>query len=143
MTVTINSERYRHIITDLFLPAIEEYDLENMWFQQVGATCHTTRANMALLQETFPGHVISGRGYINWLPTSSDLTPLDFLCSYAKDRVYADKLLTIENLIINICQVISEIPPKMCQNVVENDLKRINAYNTSHGGHLNDIKVHT
>ena len=38
----------------IFLPAIEGYVLENMWFQQDGATCHTTRANMALLQETFP-----------------------------------------------------------------------------------------
>ena len=35
-----------------FLPAVEEYNLESMWFQQDGATCHTTRANMALLQET-------------------------------------------------------------------------------------------
>ena len=35
----------------LFLPAIEEYDLENMWFQQDGAICHTTRANIALLQD--------------------------------------------------------------------------------------------
>ena len=45
----------------LFLPAIEEYDLENMWFQQDGVTCHTTRANIALLQETFPGRVIYRR----------------------------------------------------------------------------------
>ena len=37
------------------MPATEEYDLENMWFQQDSATCHTTLANMALLQETIPG----------------------------------------------------------------------------------------
>ena len=41
------------------MPAIEEYDLENMWFQKDGATCHTTRAHLALLEETFPGRVIS------------------------------------------------------------------------------------
>ena len=29
-TITVNSERYGHMITDFFLPAIEEYDLENM-----------------------------------------------------------------------------------------------------------------
>ena len=49
----------------LFLPVIEEYDLENMWFQQDVATCHTTAANMALLQETFPGLVIFRHGDIN------------------------------------------------------------------------------
>ena len=59
-------ERYGHMITYLFLPAIEEYDLENTWFQQVGAICHITRANMTLLQETFPGRVICHRGDINW-----------------------------------------------------------------------------
>ena len=65
---TVNSERYDHIITDFFLPAIEEYCLENMWFQQNGTTCHTTRANIALLQEIFPSCVISRRDDINWPP---------------------------------------------------------------------------
>ena len=63
-----------------FLPPIEEYDLENVWFQQNGATCYTTRANIALLQEKFPGRLISNRGNINWPPRSCDLTPLDFFC---------------------------------------------------------------
>ena len=49
--------------------ASEQYDLENMWFQQDGATYHTIRANMVLLQETFPGGLIS-----------CDLTPLEFFC---------------------------------------------------------------
>ena len=34
-----------------------------MWFQQDSATWHTTQANMALLQETFHGRVISCRGH--------------------------------------------------------------------------------
>ena len=42
-----------------FLPSIEEYGLDNMWYQQDGATFHTTRANIALLQEIFPGRVVS------------------------------------------------------------------------------------
>ena len=88
-TVIVNSERYGHMITDFFLPAIEEYDLENMWFQQNGATCHTTNANMALLQETFPGRVISRRGDINWPPRSCDLTPLDFFfCGATRKTVF-------------------------------------------------------
>ena len=69
-TVTVNS--------DFFVSAIEEYSLENMWFQQDGATCHPTRASMALLPETFRRRVFSRRGDINWPPRSCDLTPLDF-----------------------------------------------------------------
>ena len=48
------------MITDYPLAAIEEYDLGNIWFLQDGATCHTIQANMALLQETFPGRAIPG-----------------------------------------------------------------------------------
>ena len=45
------------------------------------------------------------------------------LWGYAKDRVYADKSLTLEHLKINIRQVIAEIPSNMCQKVIENYLK--------------------
>ena len=72
----------------LFLPAIEEYDLENLWFQQDDAKCHTTRANMALLQETFTGHIISRLGDINWPPRSCDLTPLDIFCAARRKTVF-------------------------------------------------------
>ena len=83
-----------------------------MWFQQ-------------------EGRVISCRGDINRPPRSCDLTPLDiFLCGYAKDRVYADKPSSLEHLKTNIRQVVAEIPFDMCQKVIENYLKRINACNT-------------
>ena len=89
-TVTVNSEHYSHMITN-FLPAIEEYDVENMCFQHDGGICHTARANMALLKETFSYSLISLRDDINWPPRSWDLTWLWlFLCGYAKDRFYAD-----------------------------------------------------
>ena len=67
------------MITNLFLPAIEKYYLEDMWFQEDGATRPITRANMALLQNTFIGRKISCRGDINWPPKSCGLTALDFL----------------------------------------------------------------
>ena len=52
-TGPVNSERYGHMA--FFLPffAIEKCHIENMWFQQGGATCYTTRVNLALLQEIF------------------------------------------------------------------------------------------
>ena len=93
------------------MPAIQEYDLENMWFQQHGAICHITRANMNSLQETFPGRVLSRSDDINRPPRSCDLTPLDpFLWGYKKGRVYADTPSTLEHLKSNILQVMAEIP---------------------------------
>ena len=76
-TISVNSLRYGHMITNFFSPAIEEYNLENIWFQQDGATRHTTLANVALLQEIFPGLVIFCHGDINWSPRLCDFTPLD------------------------------------------------------------------
>ena len=35
-------------------------DLEDMWFQQEGATSHSSRDTMVLLSETFPGRVNNG-----------------------------------------------------------------------------------
>ena len=71
-----------------FLPAVYKDDLKNMRFQQDGATCHITQANMAVLQETFPSHVISHRGDINWQRRSRDLTPLDFPCGDTRKTVF-------------------------------------------------------
>ena len=43
--------------------------------------------NMALLQKTFPGRVISHRSEINWPPRPCNLTPLDFLCGITRKTV--------------------------------------------------------
>ena len=95
---------------------------------------HITRANIALLQETFPGRIICRHGDVNLPPRSCDLTSLDFfLWDYNKDCVYA----AVKN---QIFQVMAEIPPNMCQKLVENYLK---GNSTLHGGHLNNLVFHT
>ena len=63
---------------------------------------------MALLQKTFPGHVISRCG-------NTKLATKTFLWAYAKDRVYADKPSKLEHLKTNIRKVMAEIPPNMCR----------------------------
>ena len=128
------------MLTDYFFTKIEDYDLDDMWFQQDGATSHVTRANRDLLQEKLPGRLISRLADVNWPPRSCDLTPLDFfLWGYAKDRVYANNPQTLDELKTNIRNVMAEIPPEMCRKVIENYLKRIKACKKSRGGHLNDI----
>ena len=111
-----------------------------MWFQQDGATCHSTRANLALLQETFPGRVISRRGDIKCPPRSYNLTPLDFFGRATRNTVFMQ--INIQLLKTNFRQIMAEIPPNMFPKVYENYLKRINLYNTSRGAHLNDVVFH-
>ena len=143
-TVTVNGERYGRMLTDFFWPQIEDMGTDDMWFQQDGGTCHTTRPNMAILRTKFEGRIISRFGDANWPSRSCDLNPLDFfLWGYAKDRVYADSPQTLEHLKDNIREVMAEIPPHMCRKVIENYLFRIKVCEEALGGHLNDVVFHT
>ena len=65
---TVNGEGYRNILTNFFFPAMEELGSEGMWFQQDGATCHTTGENFQVLQTRFPGRIISEQGTVNRPP---------------------------------------------------------------------------
>ncbi|GFX84531.1 transposable element Tc3 transposase [Trichonephila clavipes] len=90
--VTVNGDRYRAMITNFFIPVLNNHDVQELWFQQDGATCHTARATIDLLKDTFGDRLISRFGPVNWPQRSCDLTPLGyFLWGYVKSLVYADK----------------------------------------------------
>ncbi|GFW19618.1 uncharacterized protein TNCV_1605091 [Trichonephila clavipes] len=75
------------MITNFFIPELNNHDVQELWFQQDGATCHTARATIDLLKDTFGDHLISRFGPVNWPPRSCDLTPLDcFLWGYENDN---------------------------------------------------------
>ncbi|GFX63114.1 transposable element Tc3 transposase [Trichonephila clavipes] len=76
--VTVNGDRYRAMITNFFIPELNNHDAQELWFQQDGATCHTARATINLLKDTFGDRLISRFGPVNWPPRSCDLTPLDY-----------------------------------------------------------------
>ncbi|GFY01962.1 putative DD41D transposase [Trichonephila clavipes] len=99
---------------------------KELWFQQDGATCHTARATIDLLKDTFGDRLISRFGPVNWPPRSCDLTPLDyFLWGYVKSLVYADKPQTLDHLEDNIRRVIADIRPQMLEKVIENWTSRL------------------
>ncbi|GFU23985.1 hypothetical protein TNCV_3332091 [Trichonephila clavipes] len=119
--VTVNGDRYRAIITNFFIPELNNHDVQELWFQQDGATCHTARATIDLLKDTFGDRLISRFGPVNWPPRSCDLTPLDYyLWGYVKSLVYADKPQTLDHLEDNIRRVIADIRPQMLEKVIEN-----------------------
>ncbi|GFW56403.1 transposase [Trichonephila clavipes] len=76
--VTVNGDRYRAMITNFFHSELSNHDVQELWFQQDGATCHTARATIDLLKDTFGDRLISRFGPVNWPPRSCDLTPLDY-----------------------------------------------------------------
>lgn len=138
--VTVNGVRYRAMLNDYFFPIVVANNLEEFWFQQDGATCHTANETIALLQGQFGDNVISRNGPVNYPPRSCDLTPCDFfLWGYVKSKVYANHPITIADLKTNIRTVIREIPAAMCENVMVNWTERMRYCQQSRGAHLNDI----
>ncbi|GFU29218.1 hypothetical protein TNCV_278311 [Trichonephila clavipes] len=63
--VTVNGDRYRAMITKFFIPELNNHDVQELWFQQDGATCHTARATIDLLKDTFGDRLISRFGPVN------------------------------------------------------------------------------
>ncbi|GFV57814.1 uncharacterized protein TNCV_3071931 [Trichonephila clavipes] len=128
------------MITKFFIPELNNHDVQELWFQQDGATCHTARATIDLLKGTLGDRLISRFGPVNWPPRSCDLTPLDyFLWGYVKSLVYADKPQTLDHLEDNIRRVIADIRPQMLEKVIENWTSRLDYIRVSRGSPMPEI----
>ncbi|GFT76893.1 uncharacterized protein TNCV_1817861 [Trichonephila clavipes] len=103
-------------------------------------TCHTARATIDLLKDTFGDRLISRFGPVNWPTRSCDLTPLDyFLWGYVKPLVYADMPQTLDHLEDNIHRVIADIRPQMLEKVIENWTSRLDYIRASRGSPMPEI----
>ncbi|GFS72052.1 putative transposable element [Trichonephila clavipes] len=128
------------MITNFFIPELNNHDVQELWFQQDGATCHTARATIDLLKDTFGDRLISRFGPVNWPAKSCDLAPIDyFLWGYVKSLVYADKPQTLDHLEDNIRRVIADIRPQMLEKVIENWTSRLDYIRASRGSRMPEI----
>ncbi|GFY32167.1 transposable element Tc3 transposase [Trichonephila clavipes] len=128
------------MITYFLIPKLNNHDVQDLWFQQDGATCHTARATIDLLKDTFGDRPISRFGPVNWPPRSCDLTQLDyFLWGYVKSLVYADKPQTLDHLEDNICRLLPIYGHKCWKKVVENWASRLDYVRASRGSHMPEI----
>ena len=142
--VTVNGERYRAMLEDYLWPELDKLDINDMWFQQDGATSHTARVTIDLLKGKFGERLISRNGPVEWPPRSCDLTPLDFfLWGHIKSLVYANKPVTLGDLKDNLQREIANVPVEMCARVVENWVQRIDGCKRARGGHMIDIEFYS
>ena len=79
-SVTVNAERYNHMLENFFLPEMRRrnWKVARAWFQQDVATAHRARLSMNTLHAAFPGRFLSRFGDIQWPSNSPDLTAADF-----------------------------------------------------------------
>ena len=90
------------MLNELSFPKIEEDDMDDIWFQQDGATWHTLNLTIDLLRIVLENRIISRNSDVNWPPRSSDLTPLDyFLWGAIKDKcIFYIILYCVSNICI-------------------------------------------
>ena len=139
----VNQERYRQVLTKFWtalLRRVGESKRKRQWFQQDGATPHTAKQTLQWLKKRFYSRVISLKTDQPWPPHSPDLNPPDFfLWGFLKDRVYATKPRSIEELKLNITKEIKEISRDTCKRVIQNFAVRIHECGNLQGGHLEHI----
>ena len=80
------------MLNEFLFTKIEEKDIGNIWFQQDGATCHTSEATLDVFSPDFEDRIISQRADVVWPPRNCDLTPLTYYLWIAdKDKCYVDR----------------------------------------------------
>ncbi|GFT20885.1 DUF4817 domain-containing protein [Trichonephila clavipes] len=128
------------MINNFFIPELNNHDVQELWFQQDDVICHTARATIGLLKDTFGDRLISRFGPVNWPKRSCDLTPLEYiLWSYVKSLFYAEMLQTLVHLEDNIRRVIADIRPQMLEKVIENWTSRLYYIRASRGTPMPEI----
>jgi hypothetical protein len=130
---TVNGERYREMIVQFLLPQLQG----QFFFQQDGATAHTARDTIRLLQANFPDRLISRRGDILWPARSPDLTPLDFwLWGAVKHRVYSTAIRNIDHLEERIREEIEAISDDERQSAILAFKERLHKVIETDGKHI-------
>jgi hypothetical protein len=133
---TVTSEVYQVLFHE-FVNQLDDEELTLGWYQQDGATCHTSKASMAAVESFFPDRVIS-KGL--WPPRSPDLTPPDFfLWGYLKGNVYKNKPRTIDELRENIRREIQAVTPNTLAATFTNMQRRVELCIQVGGGHFQHL----
>ncbi|KAJ4438538.1 hypothetical protein ANN_14485 [Periplaneta americana] len=133
---TVNTAEYRLIFME-FVEQLDDVELSQGYFQQDGATCHTSNESMELIASFFDDRIISRN---LWPPRSPDLTTPDFfLWDYLKDRVYATRPQTLDYVKHNITQEIQAIDNRVLQRVASNMERHVELCLMQDGGYFQHL----
>ena len=72
MVVIVSGDRYPSMLNEFLFTKIEEKDINNVWFQQIGAMCHPAEATLNVLRPVFEDRIINRRA--------------DVVCRQARDK---------------------------------------------------------
>ena len=140
--VTVTKERYVAILELFWKELTDLYPglMSKFWFQQDGASSHTSIMSQNWLKDHFQSRVVSLKMDLQWPPHSPDLSPPDFfLWGHLKDKVYKDKPETLLELKESIREEIRVIPRSMCKRVMANFVMRLKKCLEQNGAHVEHL----
>ena len=128
------------MLNEFLFTKIEEEDIDNIWFEQDCATCHTAEATFDVLRPVFKDRIISCRADVVWPLRGWDLSLFDYyLWGAVKNKYYADKPEAIDTLKDNIREAIGKIQLHKIDNVLKNWTDRVGYCMASRCSRLNEI----
>ena len=120
-----------------FLDQLDDDELRNGYFQQDGATCHTSNDSMTEIESFFDDRTIS-KAF--WPPRSPDLSPPDFFPLGAlKGKAYTNKPRTIQELENNIRREIAAVSENVLRATFANMKRRIQLCLDSGGEYFHHV----
>jgi hypothetical protein len=140
--VTVNAERYNHMLETFFLPEMRcrNWNMARAWFQQDGATAHMAQLSLNTLHAAFPRRFLSRFGDIQWPSDSPDLTAADlFLWGYLKAQVFTHTLPDINSFKNAVHQEIVNVTQDTLHRVMASVPGRWQQCLDCHGAHLQDV----
>ena len=143
--VSVTAARYRSLILRSVLPALRRMRMPRarVWYQHDGASSHTARAVPAVLQDKFPGRVISKWGDEPWPPRSPDLSLNDFfLWGHVKNLVYAAPVHSLRQLKRRIRLAVRGLPRALLRRAFSALPHRLRECLRQRGGHLETVQLH-
>lgn len=120
---TVNAQCYLAMLQQMLGPILHQQLLH---YQHDGAPAHYATSVRKWLDENLPDRWIGRRGPLEWPARSPDLTPPDFfLWGILKDRVYASRPRTIDELKDKIRAEIAAVPVELCEKVCRSVPERL------------------
>jgi transposase len=118
---TINSERYIDIIKNQQASIYSMFGRTPFWFQQDGATAHTSSASQNFLRQTFAHFLEKGQ----WPANSPDLNVIENLWSIINDRVWARDPKGVNEMRTIILEEWNSLEPEILENLVDSMTHRL------------------
>ncbi|GFW52175.1 putative DD41D transposase [Trichonephila clavipes] len=109
--VTVHGDRYRAMITNFFIPELNNHDVQELWFQQASEHHDCSMSHSLCHNRFIERHSL----------------------------VYADKPQTLDHLEDNIRRVIADIRRQMLEKFIENWTSRLDYIRASRGSPMPEI----